>query len=88
LEGSGFCREDYIADDLDIWPCCWDSVLFMSTLPHGAWENGMNGKSRLDYAIIQNVLFDHFGIKQKHRRAIMADLIVMEIPALNAMQEK
>ncbi len=60
----------------------------MASLPHGAWEQGMNGKSRLDYAVIQNVLFDHYDIKPKRRRAIMADLMVMEIPALNAMHEK
>ena len=73
---------------MEVWPCCWDSVMFFASMGHGAWEQGMNGPSRLDYQTVVNVLFEHHGIKKKHRKALFADLQLMEIPALNAMHAK
>lgn len=62
--------------------------MFASQMGRGAWVYGMNGASKLDYMVIKEVLFDHFGIKKKHRKQLMSDLMAMEIPALNAMHEK
>lgn len=77
--------EDYEDDDIEVWPDNWDSVVFLSRLPHGAWEYGMNGRCRLDYQTIDRVLFKRFGVKKKDRSRIFADLLIMEVPALNAM---
>lgn len=54
---------------------------------HGAWEQGMNGPSRLDYQTVVNILFSQRGIRKKDRKALFADLQIMEVPALNAMHE-
>ena len=54
---------------------------------HGAWEHGMNGPCRLDYQVGVNALFEQRGIKKKDRKALFADLQIMEVPALNAMHE-
>lgn len=61
--------------------------MFFQSMGHGAWEQGMNGPSRLDYQTVVNILFDQRGIKKKHRKALFADLQIMEVPALNAMHE-
>ncbi len=61
--------------------------MFFSSMGHGAWEHGMNGPCRLDYQTVVNILFDHHGIKKKKRKALFADLQIMEVPALNAMHE-
>lgn len=58
-------------------------------MPHGAWViDGMGGKLRLDYALINGVLFEHFGVKKGRRKQVLADLMVMEVPALEAMRKK
>lgn len=62
--------------------------MFFRSMGHGAWEYGMNGATRLDYGTVVNVLFDQRGIKKKCRKALFADLQIMEIPALNAMHAK
>lgn len=48
----------------------------------------MNGPCRLDYQTVVNVLFEQRGIRKKDRKALFADLQIMEVPALNAMHAK
>lgn len=88
MAAAGFTQADFDTDLFEVWPCCWGSAVFMANMGHGAWDHGMNGPCRLDYAVVQNVLFDHHQIKKKQRRQLFADLQHMEIPALNAMHTK
>ncbi|WP_341649930.1 DUF1799 domain-containing protein [Thauera humireducens] len=88
MAANGLTRADFETEEVEVFPCCWESVMFFRSLPRGAWDHGMNGPSRLDYRVINDVLFDHFGVKKKRRKQILADLFLMEGPALKEIHSK
>lgn len=71
-------------DDVEVVPDVWESYLVFSAMST-QWRVGMNGATGLDYSVIPNVL-ELLNIKNK--AAVFDDLRIMEIKALELMNNR
>ena len=86
LAAVGLTPEDFGDEDtVEVWPDCYEAVMLMHRL-RTQWRVGMGGATGLDYNVAMR-LIDQTGHTGQAWDDLLADLQVMEIEALAAMDD-
>ena len=72
--------------DFLVLPANWRTVMMFERM-ETQWRSGPGGAIGLDYSVLlgSDGLFSLYGVR--HRRAMLEDLRIMEVAALNKMRE-
>lgn len=84
---EGFELEDYLPDDVAVWPCHWQAVLFFKDFCETQWRTGANGTTGLDYTAVLACI-KSLDLKKKEQHKLFADVRAIEHGALVASHKK
>lgn len=86
LEASGFTAEDYVLDDVDVWPENWPAFELFNAL-QTQWRIGLRGPIGLDYNVLYHKM-DRMQLDPDEYDQLESDVRVMEMESLATMRSK
>lgn len=84
---EGFDLEDYLPDDVAVWPCHHDACLFFNDFCHTQWRAGAGGIAGLDYTAVLACI-RALGLPRPLQGKLFADVRAIEAGALEAAHSR